>query len=345
VTQQAHGNLQYGVLGQIKHMPSKVAINAINYPSKAAVLAEKNVTSEYIKPDYVIELQSIPTIAAADVLDRKSNANALVGKTVFVVTNAESLSPSVSIFGQGGAPSYYSVIIAAETLKRGVPKYLGYSLPLLAALIIGLCWVMQMTRSARAGTLIGGSLMLVSAVITAEQFGVHMELVPALFALMGFGFRESRQGLVLQTTATHAASGLPSVSQLLLAKGSLPAAVVAVKVGRYGYLTEQMNFAEERNFALAIAARINIIAPTCEVHHGDRGVFVFVAKPDSDCVIADIVLQLEALFTFAVAEGLPDDIDVTVGVDDDQSASLSMRTGRAVDRSERVTWTRLKRLY
>jgi hypothetical protein len=172
-----------------------------------------------------------------------------------------------------------------------------------------------------------------------------MELIPALFALIWFGFRESRHSLIMQTTATHAASGLPSVSQLLLAKGSRPAAVVVVKVGRYAYLTQQMDLAQERAFALAIAARINIIAPTCEVHHCDDGRFVFVATPESGCVINDIVLQLEALFTFAVADGLPDDIDVTVGVDDDQTASLSLRMGRAVDRSERVVFTRLKRLY
>jgi diguanylate cyclase len=344
VTQQAHGNLRYGVLGQIKHMPSKVAINAINYRAKAAVLADKNVTSEFIKPDYAIDLQSIPTISAADVVDRKADSRELAGKTVVVVTNSERIDPSVSIFGQGRAPVYYSYIIAAETLKRGAPKYLGFALPLLAALIIGLCWVRQRTRSARAGALIGGTLMLVSAVIAFEQFGIHMELIPALFALTCFGFRESRHGIVLQTTATHAVSGLPAYSQLLLAKSSQPAAVVAVKVARYNYLTQKMDMEEERAFALAIASRINIIAPTCEVHHGDDGRFVFVATPDSGCVIANIVLQLEALFTFPVAEGMRDDIDVIVGVDNDQTMSLSMRAGRAVDRSERAAFTRLKRL-
>jgi hypothetical protein len=131
---------------------------------------------------------------------------------------------------------------------------------------------------------------------------------------------------------------------LLLAKGSKPSAVVAVKVARYNYMTQKMNLEEERAFALAIASRINIIAPTCEVHHGDEGRFVFVATPDSGCVIADIVLQLEALFTFPVAEGMRDDIDVSIGVDDDQTTSLSMRAGRAVDRSERSAFTRLKRL-
>lgn len=344
VTSKAHGNHWYGIFGQLEYVPSNVLINEIKYASKVSVLADIDVESKHIKPNYAIEFRSIPTIDASDVVDRKADTRLLAGKTVFIVNNAERIDPSVLVFGQGRAPAYYSFVIAAETLKRGAPKYLGFALPLLAALIIGLCWVRQRTRSARAGALIGGTLMLVSAVIALEQFGIHMELIPALFALTCFGFRESRHGIVLQTTATHAVSGLPAYSQLLLAKSSQSAAVVAVKIARYNYLTQNMTEEQERAFALAIASRINIIAPTCEVHHGDDGRFVFVATPDSGCVIADIVLQLEALFTFPVAEGMRDDIDVIVGVDNDQTMSLSMRAGRAVDRSERAAFTRLKRL-
>jgi diguanylate cyclase len=344
VTHQANGNIWFGVLGQVEHMPSVVIINGIKYPAKAVILADTTVESDYIKLDYAIDFHSIPKIDAADVLDGKAAKNELAGKTVLVGTNSERIDPSVSIFGQGRGPSFYSYVIAAETLKRGMPKQLGYALPLIAAVIIGLWWVSQSTRRARVSALIGGALMLVSAIITAEQFGFHMEAVPALLALILFAFRESRQGMVLQTTATHAASGLPSLSQLLLAKGSQPAAIVSVKVERYAYLTQKMTREQERDFALAIASRINIIVPTCEVHQGDNGLFVFVATQDSGCVVDDIVLQLEALFTFSVGQDMPDDIGITVGVDDDASASLSMRTGRAVDRSERLTWSRIPRL-
>jgi hypothetical protein len=106
LTQQAHGNLWFGILGQIEHMPTKVAINGIDYPAKAAVLAGLQVKSDEIKLDYAIDFHSIPTIAAADVLDRKAGTSALAGKTVFVATNSERIDPSVSVFGQGRAPSY-----------------------------------------------------------------------------------------------------------------------------------------------------------------------------------------------------------------------------------------------
>jgi diguanylate cyclase len=344
-TQQAHGNIWFGALGQIKQIEANVKIDGIRYPSKAEILAGVETTASVIKPDYAIDMKSIPKLSAADILDGNVNADGLTDKTVFVVANSERLDPAISVLGQGRAPSFYPIVIAAETLKQGMPIRLGFIIPLLLAIGIGIWWMVQREPRLRVATIAVGFSALVALILIGDRVGLHMDVVPALILLVFIALRETRQREINATTALHGISGLPALQQLMHSKSMKPAAVIALNVERYNYLSARMTDEAEKQFALGIAVRMNILAPACEVHQGDDGVFVFVAPSEGSFHIPEIAHQLQALFTFSVTDTAPDDIGVCVGVDDDANVPLSSRTRMAIDRAQRVAYTRLRRIY
>lgn len=140
-TDQAHGNQWQGMFGQVKHMRPSEIIDGVEYRSKAEILSAVRTDSTLIKPNYAIDYKSIPEISAADIIDGKVDAASLADKTVMIVIKSNRFDPPIAIPGQGHAPAFYSVVIAAETLKRGMPLQLGFLIPLALVAAAGLWWV------------------------------------------------------------------------------------------------------------------------------------------------------------------------------------------------------------
>ena len=76
--------------------------------------------------DYAIEVDSIPSISAVDVLENRVPREALAGKDVLIGTGSEILKDNFFIPGYGRAPGVKIHALGAETLKRGTPVTLGW---------------------------------------------------------------------------------------------------------------------------------------------------------------------------------------------------------------------------
>ena len=334
-TQQAHTNFYSGMFSHIKQISPNVKVDGNIYPAQAEILSGIKTDAPLIKPNYAIAYKSIPEFSASDILDNKVNPASLAGKTILVVVKSNRIDPAVAIPSQGQAPVFYSFVIAAETLKRGMPVQLGFLIPLALIAAVGLWWVSREARRMRATTIAAGFGVIIALALIGDRLGLHFDIVPALLALGLFVRQEGRHGRVAAALTAHPVSGLPSVSHLSLIKDADPRAVVAVRCERYPYVTQRMERDDEASLALAIAARINIIAPECEVHQGDNGLFVFLAPPGGPVNIEKVAPQLEALFKAAVISiHAPHDLGVAIGINDDLMIGLSYRVSLAIDRAE-----------
>ncbi len=334
-TQQAHTNIWNGMFGHIKQINPNVKIGGNIYPAQAETLSGVKTDASLIKPNYAIAYKSIPEFSAADILDNRVSPASLAGKTILVVVKSNRVDPVIAVPGQGQAPVFYSLVIAAETLKRGMPVQLGFLIPLALIAVVGLWWVSREARRMRAGTIAAGFGVIIALALIGDRLGLHFDIVPALLALGLFVRQERRHGRVAAALTAHPVSGLPSVSHLSLIKDADPRAVVAVRCERYPYVTQRMERDDEASLALAIAARINVIAPECEVHQGDNGLFVFLAPPGGPVNIEKVAPQLEALFKAAVISiHAPHDLGVAIGINDDLMIGLSYRVSLAIDRAE-----------
>jgi diguanylate cyclase len=344
-TKQAHFWVRYGMFGNIEKFPSTMMIGERSYPSQAAMLAGTASSPASLRPDFAIDHKSIPTIPAADLIVGYVDRSEVAGKTVVISTVTADMSEAYLILGQGRAPSVYSLVLSAETLKAGITRELGYLIPLLLCALIGLACVMRSTRRERNAILIAGAVSLMLLMLIGDRLKLHFEMVPALLALSIFGMRDVLRGNVIAAMTTNVVSGLPNLAHLPFVKDAEKSVVVAVKVERFASLVADMSLPDHKGFVESIAARINVIAPDCLVHDGDDGLYVILIHPDSAVVVDLVVEQLHALFTEKVVS-LDSilKIAVSIGMNDDPSLRFGERVAVAIDRARHSAFVTLRQV-
>ena len=334
-TRQHHFKNWFGMFGELKYTPKDATVDGIHYQSQVEILANTIVNVDRIRPDYAITYKSIPTISAVDVAYGRVNRSAVSGKTIVISVVGESQAEIIPVLGQGRASRIYSVVISAETIKRGCARQMGFLIPLLLFAAIGLWCVMSQPQRKRNAILAGGGVAIVVLTLGGDRLGLHFDIVPALLALTVFSWREHTRRAVADALMTHPLSGLPMLDHLSLIKGCESCTIVTVKLERFVQRIAPLLIAERRPLFRAIAARINIMAPHHQVHQGDNGLFVFLIPPDDECQTDVIVRQLQALFTYdVIVDGHPYDVGASIGIMDDVALPFSKRLAVAIDRAE-----------
>jgi CHASE2 domain-containing sensor protein len=345
-SQQAHIWGDIGVFGSIERVSNSLKIGDKTYPSQSAVLAESPNNRDVMRPDFAIDHRTIPTYSASDVVYNRVDHDGISGKTVFVVVTSDLSAPMYTVFPYSRVAGAYSLVIAAEALKAGAVPELGYLLPLLVVLLIGIACVIRRAPRARAAIIIAGALGLVVMMFGGDRLGLHFEMVPALLALSIFAFRENIRSNVMAVMMTNAVTGLPNFAHLRLIKGYQACTVVALKFDRFNERMMALRPAEQRSVTKAIAARINIVAPGCVVHQADDGLFTFLVPPDSEIDTGSVSGQLTALFALDIL-GIDalHAFDISVGACGDSNRKFESRLEVAIDRAERGIYIMLREVY
>jgi diguanylate cyclase len=344
-TKQAHSMFRYNMIGNLSEVNTFEYIAGKMYPSQSTVLSGLKPEIQPINPDYAIDYTSIPTVSAVDIIFGMADNSAILGKNVIISVVSDSGAMRYPILGQGKAALAYSFVIAAETMKNGPAKELGYLIPLILCALIGIACVLRNTRRERNAILIAGAVGLVLLMLIGDRLKLHFEMVPAFLALSVFGIRDVLRGNVIAAMTTNAVSGLPNLAHLPFVKGHEKAVVVAVKVERFASLVSDMSLPDHKALVEAIAARINIIAPDCLVHDGDDGLYVILITPDSVVEVDLVVEQLHALFTEKVVSlDSIVKIYVSIGMNDDPNLRFGERVAVATDRALHSAFVTLRQV-
>lgn len=323
-SRQAHGNVWYDAFGYTKNVPFHSKVSGEKYASSASVLAGSLVDAEDLRPDAAIQFRSIPTVSMIDVVQGRVESSALAGKSVVIGNTISTTGDARSILGQGAAPSVYMRVIAAETIKNGIARELGWLPPLLAAALIVLACVSQRARRRRALMLATGGIGLFAMILIGDRMGLHFEMVPALFLLSIFAIREGVKRKVVAATTTHPISGLPNLTELYHIKGRETCTILALKVEQYQAVIGNLPAVRQRELIHAVAARIGIVCPNSIVHQGDDGLFVWLIPHGSEGDIDTLPGQLLALFMVDISDSYEMRM---IGVSVGRSADLSLKFG------------------
>ena len=279
--------------------------------------------------DYSFDLDSIPTVPVMDVLEGKVDPERLRGKTVIVgVTNLQ-LGDQVYIPGRGREGGVYVQILAAETLKSGIPVEFGWIPALLVATIaLGLACLSTSPRVHFVACL-GAFAIIVFVPTLSEANAIFFDVMPALFLLtLGFGrlgyrFFKSR-GFVNELT------GLPNLNALRQDRAGKDLPLIAARVHNFAEIVSTLNAEGERRFVEQVVARLSLgRTENVKLYQGDEGIFAWFTEPRTP--IGSHLEALHALFRSpVVVNEQPYDIAVSFGVEVGSSRSLASRLGSAL---------------
>ena len=244
---------------------------------------------------------------------------------------------------QSSVSAIYSLVIGAETIKRGVERDLGYLPPLLASAIIGLICVLNRSRKRRATILGGGGVTLIAIILIGDRVGWHFLMMPALLLLIIMAVREAIYGKLIMAETTNQISGLPNLSEMHYDKEREACAVGALKIEQYTEFVAPLSNEAQRVLINGIAARINIMCPDSIVHQGDNGLFVWLIPPATECNLDVVGGQINALFMVPVVglDGMHD-VGVSLGIVKDMTLSFRERLVVAIDRAKVPVYVTLR---
>ena len=328
---------KYNWLGAIWKLNRVVSFSGKPIPTLSASIAGVNGPADRAYPvDYSLDINSVPRISAADLLNKKVDPSQIRGKTVVLGTTAFELGDQYNVPGHGKHAGVLIHILGAETLRSGTPNDFGWWPALVIALVASL--VCLLTR--RVSLLALGASTLLLLPIALEANLLFFDITAGLFLIAVTASRlawaQSRsRGLV------HALTGLPNLAALAADKRGRDLPLVAVRVHNYAEIASTLDAVGEKQLVEQIVARLGLGDRSRVIYQGDEGIFVWFA--DKGTPFANHLEALHALFRSPVrVSGINYDVALSFGIEVGSSRSVSSRLGSALVAADEADGEALK---
>jgi EAL domain-containing protein (putative c-di-GMP-specific phosphodiesterase class I)/CHASE2 domain-containing sensor protein len=334
-------SVEYNYQNAIWRLPYAVTIGKDRVPSFAAAAAGKSGPAGSRFPvDYSIELDSVPSISAADVLSGRVSSQALAGKQILVGTDSDVIGDRYFIPGYGRAGGVYVHAMGAETLKAGSPVDVGWPLGFLFGMGAAALAVTRKRLAHRYLTFATAGAALLALPVLLEMRLVFVDVTPGLFVLItvatALGWRRLRaRGLV------NPISDLPNLNALRTCHDGKKQALIATRILNYEEIVSALPHNSERQLIEQIVSRLAIGAPKLTIFQGDGGIFAWFEEPR-----APFGNHLDALYSLfrnpARVASKSIDLSVAFGVEVGSGRSLANRLASALVAAEEAAHDGLK---
>ncbi|URD61612.1 EAL domain-containing protein [Sphingomonas sp. KRR8] len=302
-------------------------------PSMAAVLSGRDGLphSGHFRIDYSIDATRVPRVNASDLLAGRVPAQALAGKSVVLGLTGENFGEQLWVPGQGRMGLAYVPILAAETLKQGMPvsfDHLGFIPFLLCSLILSIWSIRGQSRRSQDLPLMGGAVLALGLPLLLEMKLIFLDVVPALVMItvvaVRLGWQRWRSGGLV-----NAQTGLPNLTALREATGNGGFLLAAARVHNYAEIASTLPGESEAELVRQIVARLSVADKPMTVYQGDEGIFAWFAEPGP--AVTNHLEALHTLFRAPVSiEGRSVDVALTFGVELGSNRGNASRLGSAL---------------
>jgi EAL domain-containing protein (putative c-di-GMP-specific phosphodiesterase class I) len=337
-------SMHFDNLNIIRELPFGLSNQGNPVRSYASLLSGRaGPPDTWFKPDYSIDVNSIPTISAADVFQGKFDSASVRGKDVVVGATSHALGDNYLLPGVRQMGAVYVHVLGAETLKSGVPIDIGW-IPMFLASVLVAAWLLlrsspryqfPLLSAAGAGVLFGPALL--------ESHLVFVEIIPAvvvltLTAVGVIADRFRKRGLV------DAVSGLPNLVALKSGRIGRDQALIVARILNYAEVVAALPPADERQLVEQTVARLSVGAKDRTLYQGDDGIFAWFDDPDKP--FGHHLEALYALFRTPIRVGkMPIDLSISFGVELGSGRSIGNRLGSAMLAAEQAAHDGLKWKY
>jgi diguanylate cyclase len=305
------------------------------YPSMASVLSEvSGETDKLFRADYAIQEPSIPKLSAVDVLRGRLNPKSIAGKDVIIAPSTIEMGDMYSLYGAGLTSGVYFNVLAAETLKRGIPVEYSWFGPWLIAIMFTAAF-MRIRRKLLRRSVFGFAVIgLLTTPLLLEQNLIFVQIVPALLSFMIVGVARARANFRKQlhdSGITNNVSGLLNLAALHEVEAKLGATLIAMKIHNYLAIKSTVPAGHEKDLIDQIVSRISLGVERSNLYQSDDGAFVWIADDISHATAVERIDALHSIFRSTIKVGEQAvNLFITFGIDRDETRSLANRASSAI---------------
>jgi diguanylate cyclase len=300
-------------------------------PSVSADIAglRPNDTS-YYRPDWAIQVSTVPTFSLIDVLENKVPESAINGKDVLIGVTADSEPDFVQIPGQGWFPGVYGHAIGSQTLREGKPKDFGWQPAM--ALAIALSSLLLWTRSRRTAiyVVLGATVLAIVVPFILDVWLIKVDLLSAYLLIGIVAYRSHTLRELNEARLKNAATLLPNLSALREEPLASSKPIIAMRIRNYAAVGASFSESVESVLITEIARRLTLPGQATNFYQAEDVLYWLgpaLSQHELDGHLAGLARLMESLF---VVQGRKIDVHVAFGVDLDLARPVANRIGRAL---------------
>jgi EAL domain-containing protein (putative c-di-GMP-specific phosphodiesterase class I)/CHASE2 domain-containing sensor protein len=302
-------------------------------PSLSAAMAGVETKDDRLfRGDFAIDHTTIPRISYIDVLQGRFDPARLAGRTFVLGWTSTTTELRPLPLGEF-VPGVYFHVIAAQTLKKGLPLDLGWLPAFLAAAGLVITGVAR-GRSFKVARLLGYGALFVCLPIILDYVGTEIDVLPAAVMAIYATFRARALDKIKDVSETNAASGLPGLQAIRSMDEASSGLMVALKIRNYAGIIRSFEKPVEAELATEIQRRIRISDPDVAVYH-EGGMFVWISNLTD---LVELFENLEGLHRIVqngiVIDGTEVDVGFNCGIDAEKNHPLSNRVAAAMQSAE-----------
>jgi len=303
-------------------------------PSLSAALAGLNTLPDGdFLPRYAIDYRTIPSYSYIDILRGKFSRTAFEGKDIVVAPAASNFNDLHQMPGRGYVQGAYFHVIAAETLRQGVPLRAGW-LPLLVAAMAIVATGIGRGQTIDRYRISGLAAVLLIVPFILDRMNIQFEVFPAAAAAAFAIFRARVLDRVEAAVEVNAISGLPSLQMLRNNERTKPGILVALKIRNYSGIIGSFADHVESQLAHEIVRRIRISDRDVSVYH-EAGMFMWFSTITNPLDLCENIEGLHRIVQNGIQVGGIDiDMGFNCGIDAEADRPVASRLASAMQSAE-----------
>ena len=305
------------------------------HPSISAALARTGSTEKgWYRPDFGIDVSSIPSISLIEVVRGAGSRDMFAGRDV-VIAYTDIFSNDVYQLPLGEmVPGSFFHVIGAHTLKRGLATDLGWLPPYICSVLF-LLFLANRTHMRRADVT-AFYLLLLTAPVVLDFLSVNVDTFPALLALTigvpAISFR-LRKSFDMNT-------GLLRLNALQTVADSDACDVFALKVRNFSSIAATLSGSQMHELLSHIIDRISVTEKNGSIAF-EKDTFVWFRNVAESQDLESHARGIQSLFLNGVAiESSRIDLAVSIGVSPNSDAPSKQRIEDAIQAAEEAAQNR-----
>jgi diguanylate cyclase len=311
--------------------PYRAKVKQALIPSMSAEISNRKLENDgFFRPDWAIQMRTIPTISLVDIYTGNVQRAQIAGRDI-VIGPTSAMSTDVHYMAsQGSTHGVYFHVVAAETLQKGTPQNWGWLPAWALTALCALAFLVSKNRRLIQAALVSAPFFLAVLPVYLDSQLISIEVVPSmlLFAIVAIKAASIRKSE--RQATSNMVSGLPNLAALRSVVPDPESTLIALKIRNYSAVVAGFGAGVEPDMIAEIRRRVAVgSAGESIFHEGDT--LLWFARFQSS---ADQSEHLEGLHRMLSAtmqlQGQACDLLIAFGVDADHASAMNVRIGSAM---------------
>jgi diguanylate cyclase len=296
----------------------------------SAIAGITGSSGEKFRPDWSIQIKTVPTISFMDVISGKAKTNDFSGKTAIVAVSTEQAPDFLHVAGQEWFPGVYVHAVGAQTLREGHPVQIGW-LPafLLAAALSGLL-LKSKSRLRQTAIILAGLMIALAAPFVLDAYFITASFLPGFLMFGIVAYRNHTLRELSEAERRNVGTHLPNLSALREEHLAASKPIIAMRIRNYAAVGASFADSVEDELVNEVARRLTLPGESTTFYQGEDVLYwlgPILPMSEMEGHLAGLARLIESQF---VIQGRKIDIHVAFGIDMNVSRPVANRIGRAL---------------